>query len=159
MLFTPQERQEIIDGCSGELFPATVQVGGEPFINLQLRKAEMCYPEEIPILDGVLEKMRDLVERKSEVPRSHQDPFQYVRYRPGDFFGWHMDGVGREQTFLVYLNDGYEGGETEFQGGLAHKGKAGEVLHFQKNLLHRAKAVTEGEKHVLICWVRSEPCP
>lgn len=65
----------------------------------------------------------------------------------------------RVVTFLVYLNDGYESGETEFvELGLTHKGVAGAALCFVNALaggapdlrtVHAGRPPTRGEKWIV----------
>ena len=53
-------------------------------------------------------------------------------------------------TLVFYLDDGCEGGETEFpklRRTIAPR--AGRALLFQHRVLHEATAVRRGEKHVL----------
>lgn len=67
-------------------------------------------------------------------------------------------------TFLTYLNDAYEGGETDFpELGLTHKGAKGDGLFFvnvtaegRPNLrtLHAGRPPSEGEKWVLTQFIR-----
>jgi prolyl 4-hydroxylase len=68
-------------------------------------------------------------------------------------------------TFLVYLNDDYEGGETAFPKlGFAHKGRRGDALYFVNALpdlspdlrmLHAGCPTTRGEKWIVTQFVRS----
>jgi prolyl 4-hydroxylase len=70
-------------------------------------------------------------------------------------------------TFLVYLNDGYEGGETDFPAlGIAHQGQRGEGLYFVNALenntpdlrtIHAGRPPTRGEKWIVSQFVRSRP--
>lgn len=70
-------------------------------------------------------------------------------------------------TFLVYLNAGYEGGETVFpKVGLSHTGKQGEGMFFVNTLsdgqadvrtLHCGRAPTAGEKWVFSQFIRNRP--
>jgi len=70
----------------------------------------------------------------------------------------------RVLTFLLYLNDDYEGGETEFPAlGWRHKGRKGGALFFWNvdpkgapdfATLHAGLAPTRGEKWLLSQWVR-----
>jgi hypothetical protein len=70
----------------------------------------------------------------------------------------------RIMTFLVYLNDGYEGGETDFpQLGVRHKGRRGEGLYFINSLpgggpdrrsQHAGRPPVSGEKWILSQFVR-----
>jgi len=81
--------------------------------------------------------------------------FRLYRYTPGQKFTWHADAPFRRQTgeislltFMVYLNDGYEGGATRFESTKVI-GKAGMALVFQHGLVHEGSEVTRGAKYVL----------
>ena len=68
-------------------------------------------------------------------------------------------------TFLLYLNDDYDGGGTEFVTlGLAHKGRRGEGLFFvnalengmpDRRTLHAGRPPTRGEKWVVSQFIRN----
>ena len=70
-------------------------------------------------------------------------------------------------TFLVYLDEGYEGGETAFPAlGLKVKGRAGDGLLFRnaspegapdQRSIHAGLPVTCGVKHVASRWIRAQP--
>ena len=70
----------------------------------------------------------------------------------------------RVLTFLVYLNDDYEGGLTDFvRLGLAHKGRRGEGLFFVNSLennepdlrtLHAGRPPTRGQKWIVSQFIR-----
>jgi hypothetical protein len=70
----------------------------------------------------------------------------------------------RVLTFLIYLNDDYEGGETEFpELGVIHKGRRGEGLFFINALknnepdlrtVHAGLPPTPGEKWIVSQFVR-----
>jgi hypothetical protein len=54
-------------------------------------------------------------------PVGLNERFRFYRYDPGQSFKWHYDGSyarlnGEESllTFMVYLNEGYTGGTTDF---------------------------------------------
>lgn len=83
--------------------------------------------------------------------------FRCYRYEPGQRFAPHYDGcfarTPRERswlTFMVYLNDGFTGGETDFP---LHRQKIvprrGTALLFQHALLHEGCTVTAGVKYAL----------
>jgi predicted 2-oxoglutarate/Fe(II)-dependent dioxygenase YbiX len=81
--------------------------------------------------------------------------FRHYRYQPGQKFAWHIDGSVRpvpgersRLTFMVYLNDGFEGGDTQF-GWESVKAVAGTALVFPHHLRHQGAVVLAGEKHVL----------
>jgi len=71
----------------------------------------------------------------------------------------------RVVTFLVYLNDDYRGGETDFPtAGLHHKGVTGEGLFFvnalangapDRRMLHAGRPPTSGEKWIVSQFIRN----
>jgi prolyl 4-hydroxylase len=79
------------------------------------------------------------------------------RYGPGEKHGAHWDTEveldhGRRTllTFVVYLNDDFEGGETEFPELRAIvTPKRGRALLFQHRVVHIASEVQRGAKYVL----------
>lgn len=70
----------------------------------------------------------------------------------------------RVATFLVYLNDGFEGAETDFPAiGWRYRGGKGDALFFMnvepsgapdRRTLHAGLAPTRGEKWLLSQWIR-----
>jgi predicted 2-oxoglutarate/Fe(II)-dependent dioxygenase YbiX len=81
--------------------------------------------------------------------------FRFYRYDPGRTFRWHRDGAFERPdgersrlTFMVYLNDDYEGGETRYEG-VTIKPITGMALLFAHRLLHEGSPVTRGRKYVL----------
>ncbi|WP_437738078.1 2OG-Fe(II) oxygenase [Sorangium sp. So ce1335] len=81
--------------------------------------------------------------------------FRTYRYTEGEFFNWHGDGsFVREAerslfTAMIYLNDGFEGGTTDFWGASSIAPQRGMALVFEHRRLHRGAAVTRGRKYVL----------
>ncbi len=73
----------------------------------------------------------------------------------------------RSHTLLVYLNEGYDGGETSFPRiGLRFKGRKGDALMFRNvdasgapdlATFHAGLPPTAGEKWLLSQWVRDRP--
>ena len=110
------------------------------------------------------------------------EPANILHYEVGQSFEPHHDWFNVEEpgeaaemrargqrvlTFLVYLNDGFEGGETDFpEAGLRFKGQRGEALYFHntdasgapaRRTRHAGLAPTSGEKWILSQWVRAAP--
>ena len=110
------------------------------------------------------------------------EPPQILHYAPGQELKAHFDflrgnshaGYGRDGqyhgdrvvTFLLYLNDGYEGGETDFpRAKLRYKGRKGDALFFA-NLrsgepdpasLHCGTPILQGEKWLFSQWIHDRP--
>ncbi|MDB5692983.1 MAG: hypothetical protein JWO81_2046 [Alphaproteobacteria bacterium] len=97
------------------------------------------------------------------------EPLQVLRYRPGQQYRTHMDWLPGEAnkrvlTALVYLNEGYGGGETAFvKTALEVKGRKGDAILFRNALPdgrpdpaseHAGLPVTKGVKLLASRWIR-----
>lgn len=117
------------------------------------------------------------------VPERMMEGPTVLHYAPGEQIQNHYDFVDPKSThdyageiarngqriitFLVYLNDDYDGGETAFPRlGLVHKGRCGEALYFVNALpdlspdlrtLHAGCPTTRGEKWIVSQFIRSRP--
>lgn len=88
---------------------------------------------------------------------SANERFRCYRYNPGQRFAPHYDGAFVRDademsrlTFMVYLNDDFEGGATTFlDPKKVITPRAGSALLFQHRLLHEGSEVTAGVKYVL----------
>jgi len=90
-----------------------------------------------------------------------------IHYKSGDSFNLHTDTglyYDRESqtksrwTLLIYLNDDFDGGQTEFFDDSwvltrTIEPVAGTALLFDINLWHRGTEVTKGEKHWIGCEI------
>ena len=75
----------------------------------------------------------------------------------------------RIKTCLVYLNDDFDGGETDFPKlGIKYRGRAGDALIFENvkpngtgdlSTLHAGLPPTRGDKWLFSQWIRSKPQP
>lgn len=81
--------------------------------------------------------------------------FRFYRYDVGQYFAPHYDGSFRRDngeesllTFMIYLNDDFEGGETRF-GETSIQPETGMALIFAHPLLHEGCAVMKGRKYAL----------
>ena len=86
----------------------------------------------------------------------------FYRYTPGQrsVRHSHRSCDGRQDagllTFMIYLNDGYEGGETRFES-VSVAGKLGMALLFEHELPHEIAEITRGVQYVLRSDVMYEP--
>lgn len=93
--------------------------------------------------------------------------FDFLKYEPGQKFSWHTDdkkAPNRALSFVIYLNDDYRGGETEFRAFNSYTQehnvsrvitpKQGSILAFtSKNLSHRSAPVLTKVKYALVSWL------
>jgi len=131
--------------------------------------------------DLVIHAINARISKVTDEPISHQEYHAVLRYEGGqeyqphsDYFLPDLDGANPEveragqrvKTFLIYLNEGYEGGETEFiKLGLKLKGRKGAGLMFvnvgsdggpHRMSLHAGLPVTEGVKWLSSLWIRDK---
>ena len=132
--------------------------------------------------DVVVSLMRDRIAAACRAPVSHFEIAKLLHYSPGEQFALHADFIEaktpelahelaargqRAATFLIYLNDGYEGGATQFPRlSWQYRGGRGDALLFSNvdpngapdyDTLHAGMPPTTGEKWVLSQWVRARP--
>lgn len=125
-----------------------------------------------------------IIEKLSSVcgVKPHNGEFlSLLKYAPGQEYLPHHDYLDADKndysmiskcgqrcaTLLTYLNDGYEGGETEFPNlDITYKGKAGNSLYFKNtdkagmpisDSLHAGLPVRSGEKWLATLWIREKP--
>jgi prolyl 4-hydroxylase len=129
--------------------------------------------------DVVLLLLRARIAAATGLPPAVMELTKVLHYLPGQEFHPHYDFIDpavpgyagelaargqRLATFLLYLNDDYTGGETDFpQLGLRHKGARGSALLFanvdrtnmpDRRTLHAGLPPASGEKWLLSQWIR-----
>ncbi|AUC75172.1 prolyl hydroxylase family protein [Olleya sp. Bg11-27] len=82
--------------------------------------------------------------------------FRVYRYSKGQRFKMHRDGSYERNekecsffSFIIYLNDDFEGGETEFRKLFTVSPKKGSALLFYHPHRHEGKEIVSGVKYVL----------
>ncbi|WP_196893880.1 2OG-Fe(II) oxygenase [Aureivirga marina] len=88
-------------------------------------------------------------------PLGVNEQFRFYKYDIGERFNKHRDGrfVRNENeesrlTLMIYLNEEFEGGETEFDT-FSVQPKTGTALIFLHEIKHKGCKVTEGTKYAL----------
>jgi prolyl 4-hydroxylase len=132
--------------------------------------------------DVVLSLIRDRIAAASGAPVTHFEIAKLLHYSPGEQFALHADFIEaktpelahdlaargqRAATFLIYLNDGYQGGATQFPRlDWQYRGGRGDALLFSNvdaggapdyDTVHAGMPPTAGEKWVLSQWIRTRP--
>lgn len=132
--------------------------------------------------DLVLQLVRERVAAITTLPTVAFEPPQIFHYALGEEIKAHYDrlrigdqGYGeggaysgdRMATFLLYLNDDYDGGELVFpKVGVTHKGRTGDGIYFahvdaagehERLSLHAALPITRNEKFILSQWIHDRP--
>lgn len=128
--------------------------------------------------DLFVELIRQRIANQLRAPPPCLEMSQVLHYGVGQEFVLHCDFLDpqamreeiarngqRVATVLIYLNEGFEGGETSFPRlGLSHRGKTGDALVFgnvdaaglpDERSQHAGTPPTAGEKWVFSQWVRN----
>lgn len=163
-VLSKQECDHIRKIAEPNLQPSTI--GGDYEINNSERKSETAWirASEDPIVDKLIRKCQSMTDR----PFANCEDLQVLRYKPGGFYKPHQDTFCEDKnrrmyTFIIALNDDYEGGETVFPNiKKQYRLEKGDVLFFDtlnnyecmtKKALHGGAPVKSGEKWVCNLWV------
>lgn len=134
--------------------------------------------------DLVMQATRGRIASAIGRPMAWQEAPNVLHYAVGETYGPHYDFLDPENphfepflrvqgqrvaTALVYLNDAFDGGETNFvELNRKIRGRPGELLTFDNvkpdgsvdpQTLHEGVPPTRGEKWLLSVWVRDRPQP
>lgn len=128
-------------------------------------------------IDLVAEMIRTRIASEIGAPLPCLEVSQVLRYAVGEEFMLHCDFLDpqvnrddierfgqRAATFLIYLNEDFDGGETSFPRlGIRHRGRTGDALVFgnlgrnrmpDPRTQHAGLPPTRGEKWLFSQWVR-----
>lgn len=121
--------------------------------------------------DLVVRAINHRIAVASRTPVAHGEPLAVLRYRPGQQYRPHLDTIAgdanqRAATVLVYLNEGYGGGETAFpHTSVKVVPRGGDAIVFANmrdgrpdpRTLHAGLPVTQGTKWLATRWIRQAP--
>lgn len=121
--------------------------------------------------DLVVRAINARIAAVSGTPIENGEPLAILRYSPGQEYKLHSDALPgtdgqRSHTVIVYLNEGFSGGATDFPAiGLRVQPKAGMALLFA-NLRddglpdplarHAGLPITQGAKWIATRWIRQQ---
>jgi prolyl 4-hydroxylase len=168
-LFTPEECRYLIEAAEPMLAPAVVidpETGRQRPDPLRTADSVGFTP---PLETLAVQALNRRIAAVSGTRFDQGEPLQALRYRPGGEYRPHFDAIPgfanqRVATMLVWLNDGFEGGETEFpEAGLKLRGAAGDSILFRNVGAdgrrdpasgHAGLPVASGEKWLASRWIR-----
>jgi hypothetical protein len=140
--------------------PATINTSRGARVDSSIRNNRRVIFDDAEWAHHLFERVKD------QVPQYIQgmeltgvnEHLRCYEYQPGHRFAPHSDGafVRNQQerswyTYMVYLNDGFEGGETVFlvEPEVVITPKAGAALFFQHPIIHEGSEVHAGVKYVV----------
>lgn len=179
-VLSPQECKDIISYSkakgmnTSDVLSPTSSSGTE--VNNQYRDSMTAWlsDDEHPLVM----KLAKISEKLTGLPRENQEMIQVAFYQPNGKFNEHFDACvyddveycakmnnnagQRRATLLLYLNDDFQGGETEFVSiGLKVKPETGKAILFwntdeNEKILesskHKGNPVANGEKWICTKW-------
>lgn len=136
-------------------------------------------------MDVVLQILRARIGAATNLPVPVFEPPQVMRYTVGQEFRPHFDFLTETEegwaaqmrrfgqriaTFLLFLNEDFEGGETDFPSiGISHRGRRGDAIFWanvdqnrqpDRLTFHAGRPPVRGEKWILSQWIRDRtPAP
>ena len=171
-LFTGAECDYLAGLAEPMLEPAVViDPDSGRFILDPVRKSDVAaFP--LAIENPVVRALNRRIAAASGTDVAQGEPLQVISYKPGQQYKPHVDAIAgadnqRILTMLVYLNDGYGGGETQFlPNGPIVRGNKGDAILFRNvdaagradpASRHAGLAVTAGRKLIASRWIRQRP--
>ncbi|KAJ8567323.1 hypothetical protein K7X08_019531 [Anisodus acutangulus] len=190
---TIEQCQGIITMAKAELKPSSLALRkGETAENTKgIRTSSGMFISASEDKTGILDLIEEKIAKATMVPRTHGEAFNVLRYEIGQSYHSHYDAFSPSQygpqksqrvaSFLLYLSDVEEGGETMFPFesgqnmdanydfrkciGLKVKPRRGDGLLFYSlfpngtidpTSLHGSCPVIRGEKWVATKWIRNQ---
>jgi predicted 2-oxoglutarate/Fe(II)-dependent dioxygenase YbiX len=160
-LLSPSECRELIARIEREgptTAPITTLQG--PRLQLDVRNNERVMFDDERLAAELFNRVKERVPQEILGMRlvGANERFRCYRYQPGMRFAFHEDGAFyRDEyerscySFLVYLNEDFEGGNTTFfvEPEVSIRPEAGMALLFQHPIVHEGCEVTSGVKYVV----------
>lgn len=167
-IISDDECEHIKKIASKKLHTSTVSKSMDVDENIRKSKTAWIKPSEDPVVNKLVRKCISMTDR----PLSNCEDLQVLKYKPGGFYKPHQDTFAEDKnrrmyTFIIALNDEYEGGETIFPNiNKKYKLEKGDALFFNtlnnyecmtKKALHGGEPVKSGEKWICNLWIRKYP--
>lgn len=175
---TPEECDQLIELARPRLVESEVYESAADTLDRSIRVSMQCWIHDTE-RHPLVEQLNRKIERIVNIPSSAYESLQIVRYQAGGFYRPHYDacndtpdkcqrmngnyGSQRYITFLIYLNDEFEGGGTHFPDvSFTTRPKKGTAIMFfntdpngtvLKSALHGGEPIRKGEKWICNRWI------
>ena len=145
---------------------ALLNVGnGRQVLDTTYRNSKRCIVDSEDKAGWLWDKIKDFIPDtwNSYPVVGLNERLRFLKYEGGEYFKAHMDGTyvrpdGSERSYItiqLYLNEGFEGGNTTFLSNhseLEDRGvvpKPGRILVFQHDILHEGSLLVKGTKYTM----------
>lgn len=175
-VITPKRCKEIIKSAKGTFKDATI--GDDTRLDDETRKTLIHWSEEQDLFDMVNDFCTTANKNgKWGLETSAMESIQIGQYPTGGHYNWHVDGLGivpinapenkllngktRKISFVLWLNDDFEGGEFEFHSSHIKdnvlKPSIGTIVCFPSWVMHKVNPVTKGTRYSAVSWLVGNP--
>ena len=176
---SPAECRWLIETAHERLGPSTVYDSVTGGLRPDERRTSRAAMFTFDQMDIVTEMIRARISSSLGLPLKRFEVSQVLHYAPGQEFKPHHDYFDpsvagfqeeiarfgqRVATFLIYLNEDFEGGKTQFPSlGFSYRGETGDSIGFfsvdpegqpEPLTLHAGLPPTSGEKWIFSQWIR-----
>ncbi len=152
------ECQKLIENSENQGFDeAAIDTGNGQEMFKEIRNNDRIFFDDINLAKSLFEQLSPYLPETINDWRlySLNERFRFYRYENEQYFKWHRDGSFKRAyyevsklTFMIYLNQEFTGGETEFRGYKIQP-KTGSALIFPHELMHQGSKLKSGVKYVL----------
>ena len=145
-------------GNSQEFEEAKINIQGSQVMNKGVRNNDRLLFFDQDLADKLWVRVQSFMSKKMGIytALNLNEMFRIYRYTEGQRFKMHRDGSYQRNnkecsffSFIIYLNDNFKGGETEFRKLETIVPKKGTALIFQHPYRHEGKEIISGVKYVL----------
>lgn len=165
-VFNPAECQQIL-ALKGSETPSGVHgfEHAQEYLHNKLRNSTTCPVPANPQTEWIFQRLERLFtefnQRYFHFDLAYLWGTQVVRYRPGEFYDWHVDLLGkgfvstRKLTCVVFLSapEDYRGGELEWSPHFPPLVQTqGSAVIFPAFIPHIVHPVSEGIRYTLVSW-------
>lgn len=157
-LWTPKHCKEFIQKSEKEGFEKALVNTANGTIRMdEFRNNDRLFWEDEELAEEIWDEINEFVpcDLGEYQAIGLNELFRFYRYDVDQQFNWHYDTpYQRHQneqsfyTFMIYLNDDFEGGETAFHD-LKVKPSVGDGIFFSQELEHAGLPITLGRKYIL----------
>jgi prolyl 4-hydroxylase len=172
---TDEECDKIIELSKDKLFVSRIYGKDEDTLSTGFRNSFQCWLTDN---ENLIKNISDRIRIATNSYENYMEDLQIVKYPENGYFYHHYDACRDSEeicermnlghgprfiTFIIYLNDGYEGGDTDFPNQnikiKPEKGKGVLFYNTDKNgnilekSLHAGLPVSRGNKWIANKWI------
>ncbi len=146
--------------------PAAIDLDGVQTVVKEIRNNERVIHDNPGLSQALFQRLREYLPESLDGHRitGLNERLRFYRYDPGQVFRWHRDGsfkrTGEQSrlSLVIYLNQDFEGGATEFRE-FSVTPRTGRAVVFKHALLHEGAGLKRGRKYVMrtdVMYARSQ---